>query len=112
MHFLEYQINGIFLAAIGIHESAWGTSQIAKNKNNLFGYGAYDRDPEGCANEFETYADAINTVASALKTNYLSETGSYYNGTTAEAVNTRYASDEKWSEKVYKYMEYLYNKLG
>lgn len=108
----EYQINGIFLAAIGIHESAWGTSQIAKNKNNLFGYGAYDRDPEGCANEFETYADAINTVASALKTNYLSETGSYYNGTTAEAVNTRYASDEKWSEKVYQYMEYLYDKLG
>ena len=108
----EYQINGIFLAAIGIHESAWGTSQIAKNKNNLFGYGAYDRDPEGCANEFETYADAINTVASALKANYLTETGSYYNGTTAEAVNTRYASDEKWSEKVYKYMEYLYDKLG
>ena len=30
----EYQINGIFLAAIGIHESAWGTSQIAKNKNS------------------------------------------------------------------------------
>lgn len=108
----EYQINGIFLAAIGIHESAWGTSQIAKNKNNLFGYGAYDRDPEGCANEFETYADAINTVASALKNNYLTETGSYYNGTTVEAVNTRYASDEKWSEKVYKYMEYLYDKLG
>ena len=107
----QYQINGIFLAAIGIHESAWGTSQIAKNKNNLFGYGAYDRDPEGCANEFETYADAINTVASALKTNYLTETGSYYNGTSAEAVNTRYASDEKWSEKVYKYMEYLYDKL-
>lgn len=108
----EYQINGIFLAAIGIHESAWGTSQIAKNKNNLFGYGAYDRDPEGCANEFETYADAINTVASALKTNYLTETGSYYNGTSAEAVNTRYASDEEWSRKVYKYMEYLYDKLG
>ena len=108
----EYQINGIFLAAIGIHESAWGTSKIAKDKNNLFGYGAYDRDPEGCANEFETYVDAINTVASALKTNYLTETGSYYNGTTAEAVNARYASDDKWSEKVYKYMEYLYDKLG
>lgn len=108
----EYQINGIFLAAIGIHESAWGTSTLAKTKNNLFGYGAYDRDPEGCANEFESYEDAINTVASALKTNYLTTTGSYYNGTTAAAVNIKYASDEKWSEKVYKYMEYLYDKLG
>ena len=108
----EYQINGIFLAAIGIHESAWGTSKIAKNKNNLFGYGAYDRDPEGCANEFGNYADAINTVAEALKTNYLSDTGSYYNGTTVADVNTRYASDKNWSSKVYKYMVYLYDKLG
>lgn len=107
-----YGINGIFLAAIGIHESAWGTSKIAKNKNNLFGYGAYDRDPEGCANMFETYADAINTVAEALEKNYLSETGSFYNGTTAESVNKRYASDKEWHNKVYKYMQYLYNKLG
>lgn len=38
----QYHINGVFVAAVGIHESAWGTSQIAKNKGNLFGYGAYD----------------------------------------------------------------------
>ena len=108
----KYQINGIFLAAIGIHESAWGTSKIARTKNNLFGYGAYDRDPEGMANIFETYQDGINTVAAALSNNYLKPTGSYYNGTTAADVNKRYASDKKWNEKVYTYMEYLYNKLG
>ena len=28
---------GIFLAAVGIHESAWGTSKLAIEKNNLFG---------------------------------------------------------------------------
>ena len=38
----QYGINGVFVAAIGIHESAWGTSKIATNKKNLFGYGAYD----------------------------------------------------------------------
>jgi len=108
----EYGINGIFLASIGIHESAWGTSRLARTKNNLFGYGAYDRDPEGCAIEFETYKDAINTVASALKKNYLTPSGSYYNGNTAADVNMKYASDDEWSNKVYKYMEYLYNKLG
>ena len=41
----QYNINGIFVAAVGIHESGWGTSSISKNKKNLFGYGAYDSDP-------------------------------------------------------------------
>ena len=53
---------------------------------------------------FETYADAINTVAEALEKNYLSETGSFYNGTTAESVNKRYASDKEWYLKVFKYI--------
>ena len=35
----QYNINGVFVAAVGIHESAWGTSKIARDKNNLFGYG-------------------------------------------------------------------------
>ena len=38
----KYNINGIFLASMAIHECAWGTSQIAKDKHNLFGYGSYD----------------------------------------------------------------------
>ena len=108
----KYDINGIFLAAIGIHESAWGTSKIAETKCNLFGYKAYDRDPEGSAATFDTYADCIDTVASAISRNYLTTSGSYYNGTTIKAVNTRYASDQNWSNKVYSYMEYLYDKLG
>ena len=90
----KYKINGIFLASIGIHESAWGTSTIAKEKNNLFGYKAYDRDPEKYAQDFENYEECIETVAEALATNYLSPTGKYYNEPTLEGVNTRYASDE------------------
>ena len=35
----------------------------------------------------------------------------YYNGPRLEDVNKRYASDEDWHEKVYSYMEYLYNRL-
>ena len=40
----QYNVNGIFIAAVAIHESGWGGSSIATNKKNLFGYGAYDRD--------------------------------------------------------------------
>jgi len=108
----KYGVNGIFIAAVGIHESAWGTSYLAKEKNNLFGYRAYDRDPINSAQDFESYESAINVVAEALSKNYLTPTGSFYNGTTIESVNKKYASDKAWHEKVFSYMEYLYDKLG
>ena len=118
----KYKINGILLAAIGIHESAWGTSKLATEKKNLFGYMAYDRDPYNSAKLFETYEEAINTVAEALSSRYLhaagtkitdglTASGTYFNGTTVKSVNIRYASDELWNEKVFSYMQYLYNKL-
>ena len=107
----KYQVNGIFLASIAIHESAWGTSYLATQKKNLFGYKAYDRDPINSAQDFASYKDCINTVAEALSKNYFSTTGSFYKGTTVQAVNTKYASDKAWYTKVYSYMEYLYEKL-
>lgn len=107
----KYQVNGIFLASIAIHESAWGTSYLATQKKNLFGYKAYDRDPINSAQDFASYKDCINTVAEALSKNYFSTTGNFYKGTTVQAVNTKYASDKAWYTKVYSYMEYLYEKL-
>ena len=118
----KYNINGVFLAAIAIHESAWGTSQIASDKKNLFGYGAYDSSPYESSSLFDDYADGIETVAKALVKYYINEEGtpiyddevakaSYYNGSTIEDVNQRYASDTEWHNKVYKYMEFLYNRL-
>lgn len=41
----QYKINGVFLAGVAIHESGWGTSKIALDKKNLFGYGAMDSNP-------------------------------------------------------------------
>lgn len=118
----KYKVNGIFLASIGIHESAWGTSKIANDKNNLFGFTAYDSDPYNSATSFDNYENAINKVAEVLSTKYLhvagtkisdelTATGTYFNGTTAKSVNVRYASDTGWADKVFNYMQYLYNKL-
>ena len=118
----KYKVNGIFLASIGIHESAWGTSKIANDKNNLFGFTAYDSEPYNSATSFDNYESAINKVAEALSTKYLhvagtkisddlTATGTYFNGTTAKSVNVRYASDTGWADKVFNYMQYLYNKL-
>lgn len=118
----QYGINGIFVAAVGIHESAWGTSNISKNKKNLFGYGAYDSDPSGSAYTFQSYAEGIDLVSRVFVKYYLNppgtpiyggETaaGTYFEGATLTAVNTRYASDKNWANAVYKWMTYLYNKL-
>ena len=117
-----YGINGVFVAAIGVHESAWGTSKIATNKKNLFGYGAYDMNAYASAYEYNGYAAGIDMIARVLMKNYLNPkgtiiynnevaTGKYYNGNTVFAVNKRYATDKKWANSVYNWMCYFYNRL-
>jgi len=118
----QYNINGVFIAAVGIHESAWGTSKISQNKKNLFGYGAYDNSAYSSAYSFDSYAEGIDLIARVLTKYYLNPNGTkiydgeiasgkYYNGSTLSAVNKRYATDTNWANGVYKWMDYLYNKL-
>lgn len=118
----QYNINGVFVAAVGIHESAWGTSKIALNKNNLFGYGAYDSNPYNGAYSFSNYAESIDLLARVFVKYYLNpkgisiyggETavGTYYTSPTLTGVNKKYASDTNWANAVYSHMKYLYNKL-
>lgn len=118
----QYNINGLFIAAIGIHESAWGTSKIAKDKNNLFGYGAYDSNPYNGAYTFTSYSESIDLMARVLVKYYLNPagtsiyngekaTGTYYNGATFSGVNKRYATDKNWANAVYNHMKYLYEKI-
>ena len=118
----QYNINGIFVAAVGIHESAWGTSKIALQKNNLFGYGAYDSNPYNGAYEFTNYSESIDLIARVFVKYYLNPSGTniyggekavgtYYNGATLSGVNTKYASDKNWANAVFSHMKYLYNNL-
>ena len=118
----QYNINGLFVAAVGIHESAWGTSEIARDKRNIFGYMAYDSDPYNSASNFSSCAEGIDLVARVFVKYYLNpewtpiyngETAvaSYYNGATLTGVNQRYATDKNWANAVYKWMVYLYNRL-
>lgn len=118
----QYNINGVFVAAVGIHESAWGTSKIAKNKNNLFGYGAYDSNPYNDAYNFSGYSESIDLIARVFVKYYINPkgtsiyggekaVGTYYNGSTLSGINTRYATDKNWANGVYQHIKYLYNKL-
>lgn len=119
----QYNINGMFVAALGIHESAWGTSKLAKNKYNLFGYGAYDSNPYNGAYSFSSYSESIDLIARVLVKYYINPSGTsiydgqvasgkYYNGNTISGVNKKYATDKNWGNGVYKHMQYLYEKIG
>lgn len=118
----QYNINGIFVAAVAIHESSWGTSKIAVQKNNLFGYGAYDSNPYNGAYEFNNYIESIDLISRVFVKYYINPkgtniyggeiaVGTYYNGATLSGINKKYATDKNWANSVYKHMQYLYNKL-
>ena len=118
----KYGVNGLFIAAIGIHESNWGTSNISGQKKNLFGYGSYDSSAFESAYTFESYEYGIDMVAKVMVKYYLNpegveiyddevSTGIYYNGPTVSGVNVRYASDPNWAKCVYEIMVSLYEKL-
>lgn len=117
-----YGINGVFVAALGVHESGWGTSRIATNKKNLFGYGAYDMNTYASAYNYDGYVAGIDMIARVLMKNYLNPkgteiyngeiaSGKYFNGNTVSAVNKKYATDKNWANSVYTWIKYLYNRL-
>ena len=95
-----YKINEVFVLALAIHESGWGNSRIAQDKNNLCGWGAVDADPYEGAWRFHTKEGCLMTVCKYLDRSYLTRKGKYYKGGTIADVGKVYASDKKWADKI------------
>jgi len=83
----ETGVNALVLAAIAAHESGWGTSKLARERNNLAGLGAYRA---GMGMTFESRADCIDYLARLLA----GRPG------TLEQVGGWYAEDPGWARKV------------
>ena len=108
----KYGVNAIFLAALSIHESGWGTSNITRQKNNLFGFGAYDHSPFDSAVGFDSRTESIEAAARLLSNDYLSEDGRYYQGGyTLSHVGVNYASCLTWPDKVARVMQMLQKEI-
>lgn len=99
-----YGVNAIFLASVAALESAWGTSNYAVKRNNLFGYGAYTSNPDH-AYYFSSKRVAILYVAQKLKNDYLTLGGSFFNGYTLTDVNKKYCTNPQWANLVSKIMK-------
>jgi beta-N-acetylglucosaminidase len=93
-------VSARYFVAHAILESAWGTSAIAQNKHNLFGYGADDANPYGDAVTFSSFDACIQFVAQKVAQNYLSPSGAFYHGPTLRGMNVDYASDPLWAVKI------------
>lgn len=121
-----YGMNALSAFSTAKNESASGTSTLAMNKNNVFGYGAYDSCPYDCAKSYASVRDSIMDYAKNGLTSYMTAGASYYFGThsgnklSGRAV--KYASDPYWGEKMahnalltdknQNYKDYLYNTIG
>lgn len=96
----KYGVNALFLVSLAMHESNVGRSRIARDKNNLFGFQAYDRSPYSSAGRFMSKEACIDHVAGYISRNYLSPSGKYFHGYSIESMNVCYATDKNWSRGI------------
>lgn len=100
-------VNVLYLMAHAALESAWGTSKIAQEKNNIYGYMAFDDDPYGHAATFRSMEDCILQVSGFIRQAYLSEGGRWYHGCHLVGMNEKYATDPMWAVKIARIMQGL-----
>lgn len=105
----KYHVNAVFLMGIAAHESAWGTSRRAREDNNLTGYGVTSDSARGINKA--TKEEGLLTTAKTLHEKYLTPGGSYYAGTSVEAVNQHYCVGGEWAAAVVNDAYQLMSKL-
>lgn len=103
----KYGVNAAISLSTAINESGWGTSSLAKNKNNLFGHNAYDSSVMASASCYNTVADGIYRHAYYYINTLFAETkdlsGNYFGshlGNKNSGINVKYAADPYWGEKI------------
>lgn len=108
-----------FIFCIGIHESYFGTSNIANKKGNFFGWGAYDWDPGGSAITFADMSEGIEDVSAGLRKYVTPGTWQYeriqsngYDPTTIDGIGSLYATDPNWATAVKQHMTNIFGMTG
>ena len=100
-----YGVNALLMTGVGALESAWGTSSISQQKNNLFGLNAVDSSPGTSADRFSSVDICIKDFAETyMSKRYLRAGWDFYHGgflgNKASGMNVSYASDAYWGEKI------------
>lgn len=98
-----YGVNGLLVFSLACLESGNGRSQYAVEKNNLFGWGAVDSNPDE-AWGFSSVAQGIMEQMAYNLRNYLDTNNAVFFGMHAgnkgSGFNVKYASDPYWGLKI------------
>lgn len=112
----QHNVNAMFILATAIHESDYGMSANAQQKNNIFGIRVFDSSPD----KGEVYHNATRSVDAFItryiNLNYANPLGAYSNGAVpgnkAVGFNMKYASDPFWGSKISGHMWRIDQFLG
>ena len=99
----ELGINALYILAHAAEESEWGKSDMARTKNNFFGYGAYDSDPSK-AFSYKSPGEGVKAVMKNIKASYLTKGGRFYRGANLTGMNVNYATNDHWSGNIARIM--------
>lgn len=105
-----FSINGLYLMGLACLESSYGNSSFARNRNNIFGWNAFDSNPNK-ASYFDSKSECVMFVAEKINNNYLNENGCYFEGYTAKDIDKHYCTDKQHANKIIKIIEKLEKKL-
>ena len=101
----QYGVNALMAMSFAALESGWGKSNIAIEKNNLFGLNATDANPNEDASKYATVEDCIRDfTANWMSKRYLNATytnrfrGGYF-GDKGSGIFGQYSSDPYEGEK-------------
>lgn len=101
----ESGLDARYLVSHAAHETGWGTSQIAKDKGNMYGIGAFDASPYSSAYGYDDTEAGIIEGAKWIAQNYANkgqdtlESMRYNNG------QHEYATDPDWHTKIANIMQ-------
>lgn len=106
--FVYYQqvtdTNALLVYSMGVIESATGTSWLALNKNNLFGWNAVDSNPIGGASSFESLRQVVKEQMGDNLKGYVNihdwRFAGPFLGNKASGMNVKYASDPYWGQVI------------
>lgn len=98
-----YGCNALLVYALACHESANGTSNFAMDRNNLFGWNAFDSNPNS-ASSFSSIKQAVNEQMGINLRGFIDVyDGRFFNsslGNKGSGMNVKYASDPYWGVKI------------
>lgn len=104
---LEYEVDPYLATAIMLHETGckWNCSNLMKKCNNVAGQKGSPSCNGGSYKRYDTLDEGIKGAIYNLSVNYIKK-----GYTTVEKINTKYAEDKSWSEKINKYIKEIKSK--